>query len=142
MIKSYEYKERHLLETQLPISVARKTEIAIGQGDQGQQRQVEYGGECRQIPQGEFMQRNYGIKPRFPDGQGAHSMVNIGAGDQRTTALLRENDSNHMDTSEDVNTSADVSVFFGPCIWCVHIDRHGVLYLFYQRRYPYWSRLL
>ena len=69
---------------------------------------MEYQGERRQIPPGEFIQRNYRVQARFPDGQGVHSVGNIGAGDQRTAALLRENDSNDMDTSE------DVSVFSGP----------------------------
>ena len=83
--------------------------MAIGQGDQGQQRQVEYRSESRQSSQEEFqqnMQSNYGIQPRFPERQGAHYVSNIGqridAGGQRTdaAALGTEND---MDTSEDVS---------------------------------------
>ena len=86
--------------------------MTVGQGGQGQQRQVEYQRENRQNPQEEFhqnMQSDYGIQPRFPERQGAHYVGNIGqriaVGDQRTNTTLAW-------PGDDMDTS-DVSVNIG-----------------------------
>ena len=87
--------------------------MAIGQGGQGHQRQVEYRSESRQSPQEEFrqnMQSNYGIQPRFPERHGAHYVSNIG---QRIDASGQRTDAEALGTENDMDTSEDVSLNTG-----------------------------